>query len=99
MFQRLELIINFSLVEGQNGYPIFDLQAVGIGCVIYKNNIGELSVDDSEILYIYAFSSLETVLSKEAMSNEFILRIQVVQHYIGIAGVAGCENHNFEFLW
>ena len=72
------------------------MQAVGVCGIVNKYDVSQLSVNDTKIFDINSFLGLEAMLSKEAMGDVFVLRVQVVQNHIGIAGVAGCENHDLE---
>lgn len=38
------------------------------------------------------------MLSKQTMMNILVVRIKVIQYYIGIAAMTGCKDNNLEIL-
>ena len=47
---------------------------------------------------MHSFWGLDTVLAEQSMMDELLIWVQMIQHNICIAGVAGCEHNHFKIL-
>lgn len=45
---------------------------------------------------MHALGSDKAVLSVQSVLDQFVLWVQVVEDHIGVAGVTGCEDNDFE---
>ena len=79
------LFIIFILVERQNGDAIVKLEAKRVNCIVNNDHIFQVPVlNYPQILYVNSFLSLHARVSVKSVLNEFMLRIEIVQHNIGI---------------
>lgn len=98
IFKHLNLVIGGSLEVRQNWNTILGLKSIGVGCVVNQNHILEVSVDDAQVLYILTFGRQIAVLSVKSVLDVLLLGVEIVDHHIGVALMAGCEYHKFELF-
>ena len=57
-----ELFVVLILVEGKDGHSIFELVEVGVGCVVYQQQVLQTAVlYYPQILYVHSFLGLPAV--------------------------------------
>lgn len=61
------------------------MEGVGVGSIIDKDYLGELSVQDSQVFDIDAIWSDIAVFSIESMMDELIVRVEIVKDHIRVA--------------
>lgn len=65
-----------------------------IGRVVNKNNLIQLSIDNSQIFEVVSLLD-GAVLPIEPMRDIFLVWIQVIKDNVGIRGTTGCKYNNF----
>lgn len=80
------------MVERDYGDRILRLQDMAIGRIINQDHILQTTIDHPQILQVIPpFQG--AVLPIEPIRNPLLLRVQVVQHHIGIGGCTRREDY------
>ncbi len=93
LLQGFQLIVLRSVVIRENGNTIVQLEGVRVSSIIHQYHIFHISPQNSQILNVHPLWGLITVLSVQSVFNEFVIRVQVIKHHIGVARVR-CSEHN-----
>ena len=96
--QGLHLVVIRALVVRNDGDSIGHLEGVGIGSVVHKHDLREVSPDQSQVLHIVSLLNVLAVTAIEPMLHVLASRIQVVNHLICVGLVARSEDHYLEVL-
>ena len=73
------------MVVRQDWDTVVWLSCIGVGCIVHKDHLAEISIKDSQILAVHSFRSLIAVVSEETMMDIQVLRVKIVKNYVGIA--------------
>jgi hypothetical protein len=91
------------IIEIEYGNPIihllyfpYYLKRKTISGIINYNHILHTPINNPQIFHIYALLSLHTTLPEQSVLYMLSLRIQVIQHNIGIAAMRGREHDYLE---
>ncbi len=68
----------------------------GDGGVVDQHELGEVAVDDAQVLDVDAVAGLHAGLAEEAVGHELALRVQLVDHHVRVAAVRGREDDDLE---
>lgn len=94
-----KLFIFLVIVEREDGHCIIELEREGISSIVNEEDVSETSVADySEIFHVHSIVCLHAVLSEQSVANPLSLRIELIDHDVCIATVAGCEYNNLKLL-
>lgn len=97
ILKSLHLVVVLPLEVRQNGDSIVQLESIGISRVVDQKHILHRSVQNPQILDEVALVGDKAVLAVETMVDKVTLRVKEVQNFVGIAGVAGSEDHYLKF--
>lgn len=96
--KSFQLEIDFALIVWNYWNSVIDLEGVGISGIVDENGLGEISVQNSEILHMYSFTCVVAMLSEKSMGYIFIFWVKIIQNHICIARMASSENNNFKIF-
>ena len=74
------------------------MEGVAVGCVVHEHHVREVSIENTQVLYVHSLGCGITVLAIEAMLDILTIGIEMVQDYISVAAVASSEDYNLEVL-
>ena len=93
-----QLVVVFALVVGQDRNSILQLESIRVSSVVHQNHRGEVSPHHPQVFHVHSLRSHVAVFSEQTMVYPLLLGIQVIQHYVGIAGVTSREHDDLEIL-
>ena len=81
---------------GQDGDRIFQLEDIWVGRVVQQHHVLGPAVEDPQILGVDFLCDFVAVLAVEAVAEDLVVRVDLVQHRVDVGLVTGSENHDFE---
>lgn len=60
--------------------------------------MAELAIENPEIFAVHALGSLVAMVAEESVMDVFVGGIEVIQHYIGVAGMGGGKDDDLEMF-
>jgi hypothetical protein len=76
--------------------PHLYLKRKTIRRIIHNDHILQLPINHPEILDIHSLQRLDATVPEQPVLDELVLRVQVVEDHVRVAGVAGCEDYQLE---
>ncbi len=98
LFQLLQLVVVGALIVRQAWDAIVQLVGVGVGCIVDQHHAAQLPVQYPQVLHVDVLGGLVAVLPVHAVVDVLVVGVQVVDHHISVARVAGSEDYDFEML-
>jgi len=84
------------VVVGKNWDAVLELVGIWVGCVIDKNHVFEVPVDDAKVFDVHSLWAEIAVFPVEAMMYPLAVWVKIIDNYICIAWVAGSEENDFK---
>ena len=83
---------------GKNGDAVVALVEVGDGRVVYQHHVGERTIDDADVLRVDVVLEADAVLAVEAVLDEFVLEIELIEDGVGVGALTSSEGNDLEVL-
>jgi hypothetical protein len=96
--QVQQLLVLLALVVGDDRDAVVHLEVVGVHCVVDQHHAAQRPLYHSQVLDVQAHLGLEAVLPVEPVRDHLASGVQVVDHLIRVAAVAGREDDNLELF-